>query len=76
MSLNLNRTFNPKFTSYMSDGKGRDSYIMMNNGGLNQARILNIAEKEYSNRFTISPHVSRKSTWGEGRGNVIISLTI
>jgi hypothetical protein len=24
----------PKYTHYMSDGKGRDSYIMKGNGGL------------------------------------------
>ena len=26
--------FNPKYTHYMSDGMGRDSYILRHNGGL------------------------------------------
>lgn len=30
----LNRTFHPKYTHYMSDGEGRDSYILKNNGGM------------------------------------------
>jgi hypothetical protein len=28
------RTFYPKYTTYGSDGKGRDSYVLKNNGGL------------------------------------------
>lgn len=31
---NLHRTFNPKYTHYLGDGSGRDSYIIKNNGGL------------------------------------------
>lgn len=30
----LYRTFNPKVTLYRTDGKGRDNYIRINNGGL------------------------------------------
>jgi hypothetical protein len=29
----LYRSFNPKYTNYSSDGKGRDGYISYNNGG-------------------------------------------
>ena len=28
------RTFNPTYASYSGDGTGRDSYIILNNGGL------------------------------------------
>lgn len=28
------RTFYPKYASYMGDGSGRDSYVVVNNGGL------------------------------------------
>ena len=28
------RTFEPKYASYFGDGSGRDSYIILNNGGL------------------------------------------
>jgi hypothetical protein len=34
ISHDLYRTEHPKYTSYPSDGKGRDSYIMFGNGGL------------------------------------------
>ena len=30
----LSRTFYPKYASYMGDGSGRDSYVVVNNGGL------------------------------------------
>jgi hypothetical protein len=38
MYSTLNRTFNPKFTTYGGDGQGRDGYIIFNNGGLNELR--------------------------------------
>ena len=28
------RTYNPGYASYTGDGSGRDSYIILNNGGL------------------------------------------
>ena len=31
----MHRTFYPKHASYMGDGTGRDSYVILNNGGLN-----------------------------------------
>ena len=36
---NLYRTGDPKYTHYPGDGSGRDSYIIMNNGGLTQDRV-------------------------------------
>lgn len=33
-SLNLYRSFNPKYTTYLSDGMGWDTYILKHNGGL------------------------------------------
>ena len=30
----MTRTYNPTYASYMGDGSGRDSYIILNNGGL------------------------------------------
>ena len=33
ISVNLNRTCNPKYTHYTGDGNGRDSYIVTDNGG-------------------------------------------
>lgn len=29
----LYRSFNPKYSHYIPDGQGRDSYIIRNNGG-------------------------------------------
>ena len=31
------RTFAPKYASYMGDGSGRDTYVVLNNGGLAHA---------------------------------------
>jgi len=30
----MSRTFAPKYASYMGDGSGRDTYVVLNNGGL------------------------------------------
>ena len=30
----MSRTFYPKYASYMGDGSGRDSYVVVSNGGL------------------------------------------
>ena len=37
----LNRTFHPKWVTYTGDGKGRDGYIVFDNGGLNELRVYN-----------------------------------
>jgi hypothetical protein len=37
----LGRTFNPKYTTYQSDGMGRDTYILKHNGGLCNEREPN-----------------------------------
>ena len=34
----LNRTFHPKTSTYWGDGTGKDSYIVMANGGFNETR--------------------------------------
>ena len=39
--FNLNRTSNATYTHYMSDGKGRDTYILKHNGGLCNEREPN-----------------------------------
>ena len=38
MASSLYRTFDPKWVTYLGDGSGRDSYIVFNNGGLNELR--------------------------------------
>jgi len=37
--VNLGRTFAPKYTHYQSDGRGRDAFIVANNGGLSIPRV-------------------------------------
>ena len=34
LEATMTRTFYPKYASYMGDGSGRDSYVVVNNGGL------------------------------------------
>lgn len=36
LEATMTRTFNPGYASYMGDGSGRDSYIILNNGGLSR----------------------------------------
>jgi hypothetical protein len=43
-ALGLQRTFDPKYAHYMSDGQGRDTYIIRNNGGLCSEREPNPAK--------------------------------
>lgn len=41
METNLNRTFHPKYTTYQSDGCGRDTYILSTNGTLCKPAVIN-----------------------------------
>jgi hypothetical protein len=34
LEASMARTFYPKYASYNGDGTGRDSYVILNNGGL------------------------------------------
>ena len=52
----MNRTFNPKYTTYTGDGSGRDGYVVFANGGLHALRSYNGPKKE---TFTTSPHRGR-----------------
>ena len=36
------RTYNPGYASYQGDGSGRDSYIILNNGGLTRDEKKNM----------------------------------
>jgi len=37
-SVSINRTYNPKYTTYTGDGSGRDGYVVFANGGLHGLR--------------------------------------
>ena len=39
-TMGMWRTNDVKFTTYMSDGSGRDAYITLNDGGLQPAPML------------------------------------
>ena len=41
METNLNRTFHPKYTTYQSDGGGRDTYVLSNNGTMCKPSVTN-----------------------------------
>ena len=34
LEASMTRTFCPRYANYMGDGSGRDSYVIVNNGGL------------------------------------------
>lgn len=46
-SMNLYRTFYPKYAHYSSDGMGRDGYILRHNGGLCHEREPNFQESTW-----------------------------
>lgn len=80
-SLGLSRTFYPKYTHYMSDGMGRDTYIIKHNGGLCSEREPNfrLSSRYYSPaKFMYSP-TPKKEAWsikytsdGSGRDSYIL----
>ncbi len=45
----LMRTSNPKYASYFGDGNGRDSYIILNNGGLTNSEKPNMMSRPFKN---------------------------
>ena len=80
------RTFDPKFPHFHSDGTGRDSYIGFNNGGLSIAKILNPKEantvlftspKKFVQRDSPSPRKDAKPfeyrSDGSGRDSYILA---
>ena len=58
MSSTLYRTYNPKWATYLGDGSGRDSYIIFNNGGLNELRQYNGSQH---NGFNLGTMPTQKS---------------
>lgn len=42
------RSFNPKYASYTGDGSGRDSYVILNNGGLSNCPKRNMMNTKHS----------------------------
>lgn len=79
--ISLGRTHNPKYTHYMSDGYGRDSYILKHNGGLcNEREPVFMESTRYltPTRFAYTP-APRKEVWsikytsdGSGRDSYIL----
>jgi hypothetical protein len=54
----LQRTFNPKYAHYGSDGSGRDTYILKDNGGLCTVpeRITHTSSMLFKNVQYTTPH--------------------
>ncbi len=75
----MNRTFNPKYASYMGDGSGRDSYVILNNGGLtaNEKRAMmwrptKIPKEVRPRPYKEAPSMNYRSD-GTGRDSYVIS---
>ena len=45
------RSHNPKYASYMGDGSGRDSYVVLNNGGLTNTEKKFMMSRPFRNTF-------------------------
>jgi len=50
----LYRSFNPRIASYESDGKGRDSYISCDNGGMKKVPAKQKIEN--STQYSLNKH--------------------
>ena len=53
------RTHEPKYVSYFGDGSGRDSYVIVNNGGLTSEIKPNLMRRPFINTnrdLNKSPH--------------------
>lgn len=84
--MSLNRTFNPKYTTYTGDGFGRDGYIVFGNGGLHELRQYNGSVKNDFNNSPqragyIKPTACKESTAfdytpdGSGRDSYVIKCS-
>jgi hypothetical protein len=54
----MRRTSNPKYASYSGDGSGRDTYIVLNNGGLtsnDKSFMMNRNHKSNKSGYCPSP---------------------
>ena len=49
---NIEYHYSPRVSQYHADGKGRDSYIYQNNGGLTKSPIRIIKNENYKFNFT------------------------
>ena len=43
------RTISPKYASYFGDGSGRDTYVVLNNGGLTHADKAHMMKRPFRN---------------------------
>lgn len=49
IEASLMRTDNPKYASYFGNGSGRDTYIVLNNGGLTSLDKPNMMKRPFKN---------------------------
>jgi hypothetical protein len=51
-ATSMGRSHNPKYASYMGDGSGRDTYVVLNNGGLTNVEKKFMMSRPFRNTFT------------------------
>lgn len=59
MRNNIEYHYSPRVSVYHADGKGRDSYIYSNNGGLNKHPVKFISQNNYA-KFNATRYYSLK----------------
>ena len=77
----LMRTFSPKYANYFGDGSGRDTYAVVNNGGLTSVEKPNMMNRPFRNTFQNRIHASPLKeavsftyhSDGSGRDSYVIS---
>lgn len=74
----MTRTFYPKYANYMGDGSGRDSYVILNNGGLANSdkkhmmwRPNKIPQSVNPRPYKMAPALNYRSD-GSGRDSYVI----
>ena len=78
VEASMTRTFYPKYTSYMGDGSGRDSYVILDNGGLasGQKRAMMWRPNKCPQKIDPKPHKNppahKYQSDGSGRDSYVI----
>jgi hypothetical protein len=80
LEATMARTFHPKYASYTGDGSGRDTYVVLNNGGLTNSDKPNMMfrkqayqQKHLAPRPEISPASHKYHSDGTGRDSYVVN---
>jgi len=79
LEASMTRTFHPKYASYTGDGSGRDTYVILNNGGLTSSDKPNMMFRKQSHEHHVAPRPGKAASSityisdGTGRDSYVIA---